>query len=179
MASFQKNSSASKQEKVWWKSKSLLAAAVIMLVGIVMWVVEPAGNKPASGQRSPDGSPLATGFVESQTPVSASGAKPSLQPDSPALFRLGGSYIVGFFIGWGIRKSLKMAFWFAALIVAGGLAAQYFGLFHVDLEALQDHFARSLAWLKGESGAIKEFLTGYIPSSAAGIVGMIVGATRK
>jgi len=41
---------------------------------------------------------------------------------------------------------------------------------------MEAHTAQSLAWLKGELGAFKDFLTGYLPSAAVGFVGLFMGA---
>jgi len=146
-----------------------------MVIGLGMWIF---GSSPAPASGA-SGSPLATGFAESQSASGGSGTSPAFHPDSPALFRLGGGYIVGFFLGWWLRKSIKMALWFLGLAVALGFVAQHYGLFEWNPEAWQAHLSRSLAWLKGESGAIQEFFTGYIPTSVSGMAGVIVGLTRK
>jgi len=49
-------------------------------------------------------------------------------------------------------------------------------LIELDWAGLQGHISQSLAWLHGELGAVKHFLLGYIPSAAAGCVGIFMGA---
>ena len=100
----------------------------------------------------------------------------SLNVRSSALFRLGFSYAGGFLIGWLFRKSLKLALLAAGAVTLVVAAGKYFGAFELDWTAIEAHTAQSLAWLKGELGAFKEFLTGYLPSAAIAFVGLFMGA---
>ncbi len=166
----------SPKRKPLWKSKSMLLAAAMTLVGLVMWLREPA--RPGTGsQAPPSGTPAMGNSLVSPSP-SPTGAPPALQPTSPVLFRLGISYIGGFFLGWFCRKSFKTAMLLAGAAVVIIVVANHMGLMNLDWAALQEHVGQSLAWLKGEFGAIKQFVTGYLPSGAAGLVGLFMGLRR-
>ena len=103
----------------------------------------------------------------------------ALTPMSPAVFRLGAGYLGGFFLGWSLRKFIKLS-----LLVAGGLvvmlaAFQGLGWFEVNWPAVEDHLQLSLSWLQGQAGSFKTFVTGYLPSVGAGTAGLVVGFRRK
>lgn len=139
-----------------------------MILGLVLWGRDPFNRGTVSDDRSPVSSSLAAG-----NPPASSGVK------SSALFRFGFSYAGGFLIGWLFRKSLKLALLATGVVALAVAAGKYSGLFNLDWAAIETHTAQSLAWLKGELGAFKEFLTGYLPSAAVGLVGMFKGARHR
>ena len=47
------------------------------------------------------------------------------------------------------------------------------------LTSIEGHVRDSLAWLQGEAGAIKHFVTGYLPSAGAAAAGVFLGFRRK
>jgi uncharacterized membrane protein (Fun14 family) len=101
-----------------------------------------------------------------------------LEPISPVAFRLGAGYLGGFFLGWGFRKFIKLSF-----LIAGGLVAmlavfQGLGWFEVHWPAVENHLQMSLAWVHGQAGSFKTFVTGYLPSAGAATAGMVVGFRR-
>jgi uncharacterized membrane protein (Fun14 family) len=84
----------------------------------------------------------------------------------------------GFFLGWGFRKFIKLSF-----LIAGGLVAmlavfQGLGWFEVNWPAVENHLQMSLAWVHGQAGSFKTFVTGYLPSAGAATAGMVVGFRR-
>jgi hypothetical protein len=52
------------------------------------------------------------------------------------------------------------------------------GLVDLDWNAIHGHVSHSLAWMKGEVGALKTLLTGYLPSTVAAAAGVFVGMRR-
>lgn len=159
-----------------WKSKSLRLAVAMVLIGLVVWTRSPSERGTVAADRSPDSAPAASNLSDaSPTPGKSN---PALVPTSPAVFRFGASYIGGFFIGWLARKSLKLA------LLAGGAAtlaiatAKYTGLIDLDWAGIEAHVSHSLAWARDGIGAAKSFLTGYLPSAAAGFLGLYKGARR-
>jgi len=138
-----------------------------MILGLVLWARDSFNRRAVNDDRSPALSSLTESSPPSPSPSDVR---------SSALFRLGLSYAGGFLIGWLFRKSLKLALLAAGavtLVVAGG---KYFGVFDLDWTAIEAHTAQSLAWLKGELGAFKDFLAGYLPSAAIAFVGLFTGA---
>lgn len=144
----------------------------MVLLGLLMWGRTPPESGPQAGV--PRGS---AGLTES-SPAKAEAAKVA-KPSSPALFRFGASYIAGFFFGWICRKSIKFGMLAAGAAAVAITVAKQIGLIELDWAALQAHISQSLAWLHGELGALKHFLMGYIPSTAAGCVGIFMGARHS
>ena len=148
----------------------------MVLIGLVMWTRSPSERGTVANDRSPDAA-RATSSLSGASPA-AGKSDSALVPTSPALFRFGASYIGGFFIGWLARKSLKLA------LLAGGAAtlaiatAKHTGLIDVDWAGIEAHVSHSLAWARDGIGAAKSFLTGYLPSAAAGFLGLYKGARR-
>lgn len=136
-----------------------------MILGLVLWARDSLNRRAVDDDRSP----ALSSMTESNPP-----APPDVR--SSALFRLGFSYAGGFLIGWLFRKSLKLALLAAGAVTLVVTAGKYFGAFDLDWTAIQAHTAHSLAWLKGELGAFKDFLTGYLPSAAIAFVGLFMGA---
>ena len=154
-----------------WKSKALLLAGVITCIGLFLW--HPWASGPAPKRNLPAGvSSL------SESPSAGTTVEAPATSASPALFRFGASYLAGFFLGWFCRKSLKIT------LLLGGAAAivifflQRTGRIDLEWSAIQAHLSQSLAWLHGELGALKHFVTGYLPSTGAALVGIFMGARR-
>jgi uncharacterized membrane protein (Fun14 family) len=167
-SSLQSDQVQSQPGRPLWRSKSLLLAVMAMMLGLVFWARDFVNQGTVHGDRSPASSSLTPATSQSTAGVRSS-----------ALFRLGFSFTGGFFIGWLFRKSLKLA-----LLAAGGVAlviavGKQFGLFDFDWAAVESHTSQGLTWLKGELGAVKKFLTGYLPSAVAGFLGMFKGARHR
>ena len=150
-----------------WKSKSVVFSVAAIFFGLLLWGREPARQQ--SGTGSP-GSLTAS--------VATDGHPHALKPSSPALFRLGAGYLGGFFFGWLLRRSLKMALALATTALVVIALGKHSGLIDLDWAGLQAHVTQSLEWVTGELGALKHFLTGYLPSAVATGIGIFMGARR-
>lgn len=162
----------------------MVIALAITIVGCGLWAyaaaTRPAATSPPAGSAS--SSALVSGFASQeagtapvQTPV-----EPRLIDDAgPAVARFGGSFVAGFCIAFAVRKIFKVA----ALIIGVGLiglfALQYWGVVDVKFDLITDHLQSSFAWLQGKAGTMKDFIVGYLPSGAAGVTGMVVGARHR
>jgi uncharacterized membrane protein (Fun14 family) len=156
----------------FWRVRSLRIALGMMLVGLLMWARTPSGSGPQAGL------PRGRSALAESSPAKAASST-AAKPKSPALFRFGASYIAGFFFGWLCRKSIKFGMIAAGAAAAAITVAKQTGLIELDWAALQAHISHSLAWLHGELGAARHFLTGYLPSAAAGCVGIFMGARHR
>ena len=156
----------------FWKARSLAIALGMMLVGLLMWARTPSVSGPQAGL------PRGGSALAESSPTKAE-ASTAAKPTSPALFRFGASYIAGFFFGWICRKSIKVGLMVAGAAAAVITVAKATGLIELDWASLQAHISQSLAWLHGELGAVKHFLTGYLPSTAACCVGIFMGARHR
>jgi uncharacterized membrane protein (Fun14 family) len=151
-----------------WQAKTLWVAAGLTLLGLVLWVAVPKSDAPASA-----GGGQAT-LAQTSGDAVATGVH-SLQ-GSPALFRFGLSYIAGFFLGYGLRRFLKVTLIVSVLAVGAILLLQQVGWMQLDWGGIQSHLSDSFAWLRGQAEALKVLILGYVPSAAAAGVGLVFGA---
>lgn len=166
-----------------WGSKIVLCAGVLTVIGLAMWiyaaVTAPKAAAPPAG--SGVDSSLVSGFG-ADTKEAAAAAKESasrfIDKASPALFRFGLSFIVGCVIAYFFKKFIKWSVILAGLAIAGVIALHKTGVIHLDTDAIKDHVHQSLAWAKGEAGHAKDFVLGYLPSSASACAGLIFGAWK-
>jgi uncharacterized membrane protein (Fun14 family) len=163
-----------------WQTPSVWVAAALMVIGLGLWAVQSLTEGEAEAM-TPSDAAGATAFMESRSSseVEEPADSGGLTPMSPAVFRLGAGYLGGFFLGWSLRKFIKLT-----LLVAGGLvvmlaAFQGLGWFEVNWPAVEEHLQLSLSWLHGQAGSFKTFVTGYLPSAGAGTAGLVVGFRRK
>ena len=163
-----------------WKSPSVLVAALVMLIGLGIWLVDVIGGEPQLKPESAgmDGmSSLTDSRRTSQDPADAE--SDARTPVSPAAFRLGAGYLGGFFLGWALRKFITLT-----LLAAGGLVAllalfQGLGWFEVNWGAVDEHLKLALTWIHGQAGSFKTFVTGYLPGAGAASAGLFVGFRRR
>ena len=98
---------------------------------------------------------------------------------SPAVAGIGGSYLAGFFIGWASRRFLRMA----ALITGGLLASiavlEETGWIDFDWTTVEPQISHSVAAAQQGFQGLKHILSGYLPSTGAGAVGMFFGFRKK
>ena len=71
-----------------------------------------------------------------------------------------------------------MALALAAAALAVITVGKHIGLIDLDWAGLQAHVTQSLGWVTGELGALKHFVTGYLPSAGAVGIGIFMGARR-
>ena len=151
-----------------WKARTIWIAAGLTLLGLVLWVATP----PLVETASPDSEQAS--FTESSEAPEARTIR-SLQ-GSPALFRFGLSYIAGFFLGYGLRRCLKLTLGIAVLFCGVVLVLQQVGWVELDWTGIESQLSHSFGWLKGQAEALKQFVTGYVPSAGAAAVGLFFGA---
>jgi uncharacterized membrane protein (Fun14 family) len=98
---------------------------------------------------------------------------------SPALAGIAGSYLAGFFLGWASRRFLKMA----ALITGGLLACiavlEETGWIDLDWTTVETQISHAIAAAHQGAQGLKHVLSGYLPSTGAGAVGMFFGFRKK
>jgi len=163
-----------------WRSPSVLVAALVMLIGLGVWLIDVIGGEP---QSEPDSAGMdgMSSLTDSQRtyPGSDDAGSDARTPVSPVAFRLGAGYLGGFFLGWAFRKFITLT-----LVAAGGLVAllalfQGLGWFEVNWGAVEGHLKLALMWVQGQAGSFKTFVTGYLPSAGAASAGLFVGFRRR
>lgn len=150
-----------------WQAKTLWIAAGLSLLGLILWVAIPGNGPPPPVPSTQSGLAEASGEAVASSVYSAQG--------SPALFRLGLSYIAGFFLGYGLRRFVKMTILLSLVACAAVFLMRKAGWIDLDWGSIESHLNDSFAWLKGQAEALKVFVTGYVPSAAAAGAGLIIG----
>ena len=151
-----------------WQAKTLWVAGGLALLGLILWVAVP-GKEP-----QPPTPPGQATLAEASGEAVATSVH-SVQ-GSPALFRFGLSYIAGFFLGYGLRRFVKLTIILSLVAFAAIFFMRKAGWIDLDWSSVESHLSDSFAWLKGQAEALKVFLTGYVPSAAAAGVGIFFGA---
>ena len=123
-----------------WNAKSVIAAGVATVGGLVSWVADLS---------------------------------------SPAVVGIGASYLGGFFFGWAFRRFLKMA----ALITGGLLACiavlEDTGWIDLNWTSVETQISHSIAAVQEGAQGLKRLLSGYLPSTGAGAVGVFFGFRKR
>lgn len=92
------------------------------------------------------------------------------------MFRFGLSYIAGFFLGYGLRRFVKLTVLLSLAAVVAVFLMSKAGWIDLDWNSIETHLSDSFGWLTGQAEALKVFVTGYVPSAAAAGVGLVLGA---
>jgi uncharacterized membrane protein (Fun14 family) len=160
-----------------WRSTSLWVALVVTLVGLGLWAYAAATTpKTAGGSGAPAG--MVSGLTGGD-PLAAPAPEPRLiDKASPAVARFGACFVAGFCIAYAFKKFIKVTALITGVFLIAMFALQKTNVINLDWAWVQDGFDRSLAWLKGEAGAMKEFILGYLPSSASALAGIVVGLRK-
>lgn len=98
---------------------------------------------------------------------------------SPAIAGIGGSYLGGFFIGWAFRRALKVAALIAGGLLAGLAVLQDTGWIDLDWAAVETQISHSIAAVQQGAQGLRHLLSGYLPSTGAGAVGVFFGFRKK
>ncbi len=149
-----------------WRAKTVHLALFIVVVGLGFWLHGAAKGPP----------PPAPVGVTTPAQQAASGGGWDFTRPVPGYVRVCASYIGGFFIGWALRRFLRLALALAALALLLVGLGKYAGWNTSPAET--DVKERSL-WVQHEATAAKDYLKGFLPSTSAGAVGAFRGFRRK
>jgi uncharacterized membrane protein (Fun14 family) len=98
---------------------------------------------------------------------------------SPAVAGIGGSYLAGFFIGWASRRFLKMAALITGGLLAGIAVLEDTGWIDLDWTSVETQISHAIAASHHGVQGLKHILSGYLPSTGAGAVGMFFGFRKR
>jgi len=98
---------------------------------------------------------------------------------SPALAGIAGSYLAGFFIGWASRRFLRMAALITGGLLAGIAVLEETGWIDLDWTSVDTQISHVIAAAQQGAQGLKHVLSGYLPSTGAGAVGMFFGFRKK
>ena len=169
-----------------WHFLSVKIAIVVTVIGLGLWVwslvsaPKQESNTTGSGGAN---STLATGFGASDSAAGA-GTTESESPRivdaaAPATFRFGASFLGGFTLAWLMKKFIKMTLLIAGLAALAAFGLHKLGVFDSGtIDQMQDQLGAGIDSATENAGKVKEFLTGYLPSSAAAVAGLFMGFRR-
>ncbi len=98
---------------------------------------------------------------------------------SPAVAGIGGSYLVGFFMGWVSRRFLRMAALITGGLLAGIAVLEETGWIDLDWTSVEAQISHVIAATQQGAQGLKHILSGYLPSTGAAAVGMFFGFRKK
>jgi uncharacterized membrane protein (Fun14 family) len=151
-----------------WRSKSVLAALAVVVVGLGFWFADIKNGPP---QSDTDTATATTPAVAPPAEAHWNWSKPF-----PVYVRMGASYVAGFCLGWLFRRLLRL------ILVAGALALAllaYGKLTGCDLTHAQEQVTRGGEWAQHEATAAESYLKHLLPSAAAGGAGIFLGFRRR
>jgi uncharacterized membrane protein (Fun14 family) len=98
-----------------------------------------------------------------------------LQPYAPAVATLAASFVGGYLIGWGAKRTLRITAIVAAIAIAViGLLAK----FGVDGGAAEAWIQSSVGWVGEHLDDAQQYLTALLPSAASAGTGGVLGFRR-
>jgi uncharacterized membrane protein (Fun14 family) len=98
---------------------------------------------------------------------------------SPAVAGIGGSYLVGFFVGWASRRFLRIAALMTGMLLTGIAVLDDTGWIDFDWATVETQISHAIAAAHQGAEGLKHILSGYLPSTGAGAVGMFFGFRKK
>ena len=184
-----------------WKRALLVTSGVLMLGGLAVQGYSylrgpdkgPETELKSEAEQKSEVSRLpGAGFLPSEQPRPTDEVSPQptgedlpqptdWKPEdwSPAAFRLGLGFFLGFCIAYALRAFFKICLVSIGLIVLVFVGLQYAGVVAVDWAALQTHYDRVAPWLAEQTAGLRQFITGYLPSSGTAALGLFTGFRRS
>ena len=98
---------------------------------------------------------------------------------SPAVAGIAGSYLAGFFLGWASRRFLRVAALITGGLLAGIAVLEETGWIDLDWTSVEAQISHAVAAAQQGAQGLKHVLSGYLPSTGAGAVGMFFGFRKK
>ncbi|MEM7229773.1 MAG: FUN14 domain-containing protein [Planctomycetota bacterium] len=171
----------------------LVVSIVLMIAGASLKVMAMTQDRPeesataGTGESVVDPDLLASGFAATGDPreSTANDSTASTENEyaidvwSPALFKLGFSFFVGFCIGYAVRTFVKVSIIGIGMILLILFGLQYAGLIDVDWNAFQDRYDGIMGWLRAETETFSQFVKGSLPSAGAVAAGLVFGFRSK
>jgi uncharacterized membrane protein (Fun14 family) len=174
-----------------WQRTLLVCSIVLTFAGGGLMAFAHFSAPPAPVASSPAGGDLGpgvTGFLPGETggdgaggPEGGEGSVETRTIDevSPAVFRLGFSFFIGFALAYAMRQFLKLALIILGLQVFIIAGLQYVGFVEVNWVEMEGFYDRSVTWIGDQTAGFQAFLTGYLPSTASAVAGLAIGFKRK
>jgi uncharacterized membrane protein (Fun14 family) len=157
-----------------WRSKSVLAALAVVVVGLGFWFSDIKHNPP------PNETGSAVANAPGVTPPNPAGVPVGSHwhwsKPFPVYGRLGASYVAGFCIGWLFRKLTRLILVVGALVIA---LLAYGKLAGCDMSRTREQVKRGGEWAQHETTTAENYLKHLLPSATTGGVGVFLGFRRR
>ena len=182
-------SGAIKALPAWKKTAAVLSltVAVVGAGGAGYAALADGGAEKsieAAAERVPEGSEtaLVTGLVPTEGETTRTETDPreeeeisALSEWSPAIFRMGFAFFAGFCIAYAMRTFMKITIVVLGVCLLLIIGLQQAGIVDVNWAEMEERYDSVAGWLAAQTGSFKEFLTGYLPSSASATAGIVAG----
>lgn len=156
-------------------------ALAVTLLGAGLWVYALATAPHEASVNGSSGSDLASGLA-ARTGSPSTESSPAdarfIDDAAPAAFRLGMSFLGGFLLGYVARKFLRWSVLIIAVIVVGIFLLRSADIIVLPWDQIEHEVREGATWLQLQASSVRDFLTGYLPSTAAAIVGGFIGFMR-
>lgn len=102
-----------------------------------------------------------------------------IDESSPALFRFGLSFVVGFFLAFIFRKVITITLLNAGAIATAAIVLHKTNIINLDWDAVESQAKHGVDYARNASSNLKEVVLGYAPSSASAVAGLFFGARHR
>lgn len=183
-----------------WKKLIVALSLVLMVAGGAMSAVhaltgpeQPTITADGSGTATgTGGNDLVSGFAPTgeadgsarggEDSTDAAGSAASDAPGggwSPAMFKLGFSFFVGFAVAFALRTFVKISIIAIGMFLLVHFALEYYGFISVNWDVFSDRYDSITDWLGRQTGSFRDFITGSLPSAGSAIAGMVLGFRKS
>ena len=171
-----------------WNKLLLVLAVLSMLAGAGLWAARAVGGERPTSQRAQAGGQAgAMGFVDPQTgknrPLAGgTGQQQEAAADdwSPAFFKLGGSFLIGFCMGYALRAFFKMSIVALGVVFLAMFALNYYSKEPIiNWSAVSGLMEQLMAKVQSEMGGFKTFVEGSLPSASLAALGLYTGFKKR
>lgn len=162
-----------------WVALSVAGAVTLLGAGLMIFSSTPSEANGDVTHRQDIG--MAGGFApqDPDAPPGEQEVVEEVDAISPAVFRLGFSFVVGFAIAYAVRTFVKISLVAIGVFVLGLFGLQYLGVVEVHWDALSGHYDSARDYLSAQTSSFKDFMTGHLPSAGSAVAGMVVGFKKR
>ena len=155
--------------KLLWLALTVTALGVGWTIYLALNQTEPPPSVPADAVR---------GLAGPASPAPSPRDPTLAERVAPATARFGMSFVLGYAVGWLVRRAIKAAAILALVAVGTLYLLKKWGVL-VDPATVEQSVEAAGEWVRAESAQFKDFALGYAPSATAGLLGVFVGAIRR
>jgi len=170
-----------------WKKMLVICSVILMVAGGAITAVNAIAGSDETPAASTGGGNGGTDIARGFAPSGGEGATDSSDdadatqavaedPDwSPALFKLGFSFFVGFAIAFALRTFVKISIIAIGMFLLVHFALEYYGFIQVNWDVFGERYDSIADWIGRQTGSFREFVTGSLPSAGSAVAGMVLG----